>query len=127
VDAARKFFRPEVFNRLDAVVTFEPLSPATIAAITRKELEAIGRREGIQRLGLTLRWGERLLAWLAREGFNARYGARPLQRLLERRVVAELAKFLLAAPALRDALIDVDCTDEGGIRISRSSEGILSG
>jgi hypothetical protein len=51
-----------------------------------------------------------LVAWLARKGFNARYGARPLQRLLERRIVAELARFLLAAPALRDAVIDVDYT-----------------
>ena len=104
-----------------------PDSARPIAAITCKELDAIGRREGIQRLGLTPRWGERLVAWLAREGFNARYGARPLQRLLERRVVAELARFLLAAPALRDAVIDVDYTEQGAIHISRSAGGILSG
>ena len=42
-------------------------------------------REGLQRAGLSLRWSERLVSWLAREGFDARYGARPLQRVLERR------------------------------------------
>jgi len=54
-DAARAFFRPEFFNRLDTVVTFRSLAAETIAAITRKELEEIGGREGFRRLRLRLR------------------------------------------------------------------------
>ena len=73
-DAVRQFFRPEFYNRLDAVVTFDPLGPETIRAITLKELGEIERREGLERAGLKLRWSERLVVWLAREGFDARYG-----------------------------------------------------
>jgi ATP-dependent Clp protease ATP-binding subunit ClpC len=98
-DEAMAFFRPEFFNRLDAVVTFHPLGPETIRAITRKELAAIAAREGLQRAGLSIRWSERLVEHLAKVGFDARYGARPLQRTIEREVVAPLAKWLLERPA----------------------------
>ncbi len=116
-DAARTFFRPEFYNRLDAVVTFEPLAPETIRAITLKELAEIERREGLQRCGLRLRWSERLVAWLGREGFDARLGARPLQRVLERRVVAPLARYLLAHPTLADAELLIDWEEAGEVRI----------
>jgi ATP-dependent Clp protease ATP-binding subunit ClpA len=117
---AREFFRPEFFNRLDAVVTFLPLRHETIHAITRKELAEIARREGFQRAGLRLRWSERLVTWLAREGFDASFGARPLQRVLERRVAAPLAKYLLAHPTLRDAEIEVDCNERGEVEVRSS-------
>jgi ATP-dependent Clp protease ATP-binding subunit ClpC len=117
-DAARAFFRPEFYNRLDAVVTFEPLGPRTVRAITLKELAEIGRREGLARARLRLRWSERLAEWLAREGFDARYGARPLQRVLERRVVAVLARYLLDRPGLADAELLVDVGADGAVVVS---------
>jgi ATP-dependent Clp protease ATP-binding subunit ClpA len=116
-DAARDFLRPEFYNRLDAVVALHPLGPETIRAITLKELGEVGRREGLERGGLGLRWSERLVSLLAREGFDARYGARPLQRVLERRVVAPLARHLLAHPELAHEELFVDCDDEGQIRL----------
>jgi ATP-dependent Clp protease ATP-binding subunit ClpC len=94
-DVAMAFFRPEFFNRLDAVVTFQPLGPETIRAITRKELAAIAAREGLAEHGVNVRWTDRLVEHLAKVGFDARYGARPLQRTIEREVVAPLAKWLL--------------------------------
>jgi ATP-dependent Clp protease ATP-binding subunit ClpC len=94
-DEAMSFFRPEFFNRLDAVVTFHPLGADTIRAITRKELAAIGNREGLSGAGVAVRWTDRLVDHLAAIGFDARYGARPLQRTIEREVVAPLAKWLL--------------------------------
>jgi ATP-dependent Clp protease ATP-binding subunit ClpC len=120
--AVRDFFRPEFFNRLDAVVTFGALQRETIEAITRKELGEIAKREGFQRAGLKLVWSDRLVTWLASAGFDARYGARPLQRVLERQVVAPLAKYLLAHAKLRDAVLKVDCDQDGRIRIDQVSE-----
>jgi ATP-dependent Clp protease ATP-binding subunit ClpC len=117
-DAARSFFRPEFYNRLDAVVTFDSLSPETIRAITLKELGQVERREGLERAGLRLRWSERLVAWLGREGFDARLGARPLQRVLERRVVAPLARYLLSHPLLTGEELLIDWEETGDIRIS---------
>jgi ATP-dependent Clp protease ATP-binding subunit ClpC len=94
-DAAMRFFRPEFFNRMDQLVTFQPLLPASVKAITRRELDAITRREGLLRSGVSVNWSEGLVERLAGIGFDARYGARPLQRALEREVVAPLARWLL--------------------------------
>jgi ATP-dependent Clp protease ATP-binding subunit ClpC len=108
---ARLFFRPEFFNRLDGVVTFQPLQQKTIQAITRKELQELSHREGLQRLGLKLAPSERLVEYLAREGFDARYGARPLQRAIERLVLAPMARWLLERPELKNCEIRLDWSE----------------
>lgn len=95
-DVAMKFFRPEFFNRMDAVVTFRPLLPASVKAIARRELDAIAHREGLARSGVAVKWSEALVDHLAAIGFDARYGARPMQRAIEREIVAPLARWLLA-------------------------------
>jgi ATP-dependent Clp protease ATP-binding subunit ClpC len=123
-DAVRAFFRPEFFNRLDAVVSFRPLEPETIRAITRKELGEIGRREGVERGGLRLRWSDRLVEWLARVGFDARYGARPLQRVIERQVVAPLAKYLLERPGLQGVELTLDTDEQANLRIFEGPGGV---
>lgn len=107
---AGKFFRPEFFNRLDGVITFKPLSPGEAGMIARKELGEIATREGFASAGISLQWSERLVKALAVEGYDHRLGARPLQRVLERRVVTPLARWKVAHPGLRNVelLIDLD-------------------
>lgn len=102
--AARQFFRPEFFNRLDSVVTFEPLTSEVVAQITEKELREISQREGLRKRGLQFCWTDEVIAHLAKAGFDPRYGARPLQRTLETEVVAPLSRLLVErslAPASR--------------------------
>ena len=107
-DAAMKFFRPEFFNRMDAVVTFRPLLPETVRAITRRELDAIAKREGLVRAGVSVQWSEPLVNHLAAVGFDARYGARPLQRAIEREVVAPLARWLLGNAIVAAKIVQAD-------------------
>ena len=109
-DVARRFFRPEFFNRMDAVVTFRPLGPEAIRAIARRELEAVGRRKGLVSDGVVIRWSDALVGHVAAVGFDARYGARPMQRVIEREVVAPLAKWLLEHSGKVNA-ITADWTD----------------
>lgn len=117
----RSFFRPEFCNRIDAVVTFQPLMPDACAAIVRRELEEVSSREGFCKSRLRLEFTPRLVDYLVRSGFHARYGARPLQRILERTVVTELSKFLVSHVQLRDALLRVDL-DDNGERVSVSAK-----
>lgn len=112
---ALAFFRPEFFNRIDAIVTFEPLAEETVLAITRKELGEIAGREGLVKSRLRLTWTERLVAHLARKGFNVRYGARPLQRTLEKLVVTPLARHLLEPPALEGSEVRLDVNEMGQV------------
>lgn len=94
--AVRKFFRPEFFNRLDAVVNFQPLSEASVRDIAEKELRDLSRREGLE--GLRLTWSAGVVDLLVKEGYDRSLGARPLQRAMEQYVVTPLARWLSAKP-----------------------------
>ncbi|MCP3143616.1 AAA family ATPase [Pyxidicoccus xibeiensis] len=94
--AATAFFRPELLNRLDQVVPYRALTPEVIRALARRTLEAALAREGLTRRGVKVSFGEDVVDHLARTGFDARYGARPLKRAVEQHVVSPLAQWLAA-------------------------------
>ena len=116
------FFRPEFFNRMDAVVRFTPLTLTTIRAITEKELTEIAAREGMTKGGIRLQWSEAVLELIAREGFDPRFGARPLQRTLETLVVAPLARYLLEHPKVKNTTLQLDVDETGTIAFADSSK-----
>jgi ATP-dependent Clp protease ATP-binding subunit ClpC len=106
----RRFFRPEFFNRIDRVVPFAPLTREAIEAIAGHELAAIASREGLARRGISLHFTPALRAWVASIGFSPVYGARPLQRAIEQRVVAAVARALFG-PVPDGARLQVDVRD----------------
>jgi len=118
---ASTFFRPEFFNRIDAVVTFDPLSQEIIRAITEKELRDLASREGLTRLNIHLTWSDRLLNHLASEGYDPRYGARPLQRAIEALIVTPLARYLVQHAEVANTTLNLDIGDAGHIKISAAS------
>jgi ATP-dependent Clp protease ATP-binding subunit ClpC len=113
-----KFFRPEFFNRLDAVITFKPLMREEVESITRKELSDMAAREGFAASGIRLDWTERLVAFLACEGYDQRFGARPLQRAIERLVVIAIARWKIANADVRNAELLLGLDDNGGVSIT---------
>ncbi|MHA3772108.1 AAA family ATPase [Verrucomicrobiota bacterium sgz303538] len=110
--AVKKFFRPEFFNRLDSVVTFDSLTPDHVREITLKELHDLTRREGLSAANLKLAWSDSLVNALVREGYDHRFGARPLQRALERLVVVPLARWRLENPSVRDTRVTILLKDD---------------
>ncbi len=114
---AAKHFRPEFFNRLDAVVAFQPLSPADVVAITRKELAELAKREGLVSAGIRLEWSEALVTDLARAGYDPRFGARPLQRVIEETLSTRLARWRSANPSLRNVTVRVDLGQDGSVTL----------
>jgi ATP-dependent Clp protease ATP-binding subunit ClpC len=117
----RGFFRPEFFNRLDAVIAFRPLSADDVLAITRQELETLATREGFAAAGLRLHWTEALVAAVARAGYDQRLGARPLLRAIERLVVTPLARWRVEHPTTRevDLMIDLNKSGEGPASVTQ--------
>lgn len=101
----RNFFRPEFVNRLDQVVPFQPLDPDAVKQIALKELQALNERMGLRDKNLRLTFDDSLVEYVATEGFNAQYGARPVQRLIEQEVVGDLATTLLDHPAWTDTVL----------------------
>ncbi|MDJ1499749.1 AAA family ATPase [Xanthocytophaga agilis] len=96
----KAFFRPEFFNRIDLILPFYALDQNTIREITLYELSHIGTRDGIKNRGLKLSYTDELVYYIAEKGFDKKYGARPLQREIERLIVAPLARLILQRPEL---------------------------
>ncbi len=116
--AIGKHFRPEFVNRIDGIVVFQPLLEDSIRNIALKELEEVKRREGFEKMGLTLNFTEKLIQYLTRIGFDEKYGARPLQRALEDEIIKPIANWLLHHADLQNSTLDIDFED--GIKISKN-------
>lgn len=91
---AERFFRPEFLARINQVIPFEALSQEVVQDIARRELAALQLRDGLSRLDVSFSCDEHVEAWLARHGWNPQYGARPLKRLIDREIAANLSRHL---------------------------------
>lgn len=95
ISAIEKHFRPEFINRVDSLVLFRNLNANDIRKITLKELDELKNREGFTKRGLTLAFSDELIEHITKVGFDEKYGARPLQRAIEHRLVTPIANWLL--------------------------------
>jgi len=111
--SVREHFRPEFFNRLDHVVAFEPLSAVALRRIVELELSKLSERDGLRRRNARFAVADSAKQLLAELGYSPRYGARPLKRVIEERIMGPVAAELARHPKLRDFTIDVRCDAEG--------------
>jgi ATP-dependent Clp protease ATP-binding subunit ClpC len=93
--ALRTTFRPELLNRLDRVVVFQPLSRAVMREIVQKELREAMTRRGVRTRPWAVEWDETAIDFLLQSGFTSDLGARPLKRVVERHVLVPLAKAIV--------------------------------
>jgi ATP-dependent Clp protease ATP-binding subunit ClpA len=111
MEAVKKHFRPEFLNRLDAIVTFHPLSPENLRAILdlmlKKEVELVAER------GLTLEVSQAARTWLLAQNEHPEWGARPLRRIIQRHLREPLADYLLAADPKPGTTVRVDAGADG--------------
>ena len=105
----KRQFRPEFLNRLDEIILFEPLEKAEVVAIAERLINRLCKR--LHSLGYTLDPAPELAPWLAGEGFDPVYGARPLRRTLQRLVEDPLAEHLLNGTYEKGATIRVGVMD----------------
>jgi ATP-dependent Clp protease ATP-binding subunit ClpC len=106
---------------LDAVVSFKPLTLPEVEAITRKELAELAMREGFAIAGIQLTWTDQVVAVIAREGFDLRLGARPLQRAIEHLVVTPLARWKATHPQVRNVTVQIEIGEDGAVLVSPAS------
>lgn len=94
VDAARKYFRPELFNRMDQIIPFQPLTKQTVRLVVDREIQLLQKREGIKFRKMDLILKDGVLDHLAKKGYDIKYGARNLQRFVREELIIPLAKKL---------------------------------
>ena len=104
-------FKPEFLNRLDDILVFDPLSKEELGRIVGIQLAKMQERLASHRLTLTVT--DEARAWLADEGYDPSYGARPLRRLVQREIGDELARMILAGEVLDGQEVVVDVSPDG--------------
>jgi ATP-dependent Clp protease ATP-binding subunit ClpB len=102
----KRSIRPEFLNRIDEVVMFEPLSRDDIRSIVGLQLEEINKR--LNEVDVHLTWTENAMDWLAQLGYDPQFGARPLKRVLQKRILDELSIKILSGDLSKDADIELD-------------------
>ncbi len=115
MDAVRAHFRPEFLNRLDETIIFDRLGRGDMAGIVDIQLKRLEKRLAAREITLQLDDGAR--KWLAEEGYDPVFGARPLKRVIQRALQDPLAEMLLAG----------DIADGSTIEVSAGSEGLIIG
>jgi ATP-dependent Clp protease ATP-binding subunit ClpB len=105
----RQTIRPEFLNRIDEIILFQPLLKAEIRGIIRIQLEDLQRL--VAKNGINLEFSEYLIDYLAENGFDPQFGARPLKRLIQKEIVNQLSKRILAGDIDRTVPVLVDVFD----------------
>ncbi|MBU9698029.1 ATP-dependent chaperone ClpB [Rhodobacteraceae bacterium HSP-20] len=111
MEAVRAHFRPEFLNRLDETIIFDRLGRADMTGIVEIQLRRLEKRLAQRKITLELDADAR--AWLADEGYDPVYGARPLKRVIQRQLQDPLAEMLLAGDVLDGSTVHVTAGAEG--------------
>jgi len=119
----KKTIRPEFLNRIDDVIMFKPLLPNVIRHIVEIQWRHIQQR--LLENGVTIEADEKVLEYLSKEGYDATYGARPLKRLIQNRILNSLSKEILAGKVKKDSHIVVNLTLDGQIVFENATESAL--
>jgi ATP-dependent Clp protease ATP-binding subunit ClpB len=105
----RQTIRPEFLNRVDEIILFQPLMRGEIRGIIRIQLEALRRL--VSQSGIQLNYSDYLIDYLAENGFDPQFGARPLKRLIQKEIVNTLSKRILAGDIDKTHPVLVDVFD----------------
>ncbi len=105
----KKTIRPEFLNRIDEVIMFEPLNREDVANIVKIQFQQIVDRLAEQQVIISAT--DEAIDWLAQLGFDPHYGARPVKRVIQKQILNELSKQLLANKVNKDKEIIVDVFD----------------
>ncbi len=108
----KKRVRPEFLNRIDEIVMFEPLTEDDVRKIVKIQLNNVARILAGQ--NIRVEYTDRVVDYLAKKGFDPEYGARPVKRVIQRDILNELSKKLLAGEVHSDSTIVID-VDNGRI------------
>ena len=115
MDAVRAHFRPEFLNRLDDMIVFDRLTRKDMDGIVTIQLQRLVKRLAQRKIALELDEGAR--KWLADEGYDPVYGARPLKRVIQRSLQDQLAEMILAG----------DVQDGDTVHVGAGADGLIVG
>jgi ATP-dependent Clp protease ATP-binding subunit ClpA len=110
LDSLKDHFRPEFLNRLDDVIVFDILSEEVIRNIVDIKIKSI--KERLLTKNIELEISPEALTYLAKEGYNPHYGARPLGRLIQNKILSPIASFMISKGIKKGEVVYVSKKDD---------------
>lgn len=110
MDMLKRTIRPEFLNRIDDIIMFAPLSENEIEQIVRIQLDGVGKM--LLENGIVLKYTDEAVRSISEAGFDPEFGARPVKRLIQRKVLNQLSKDLLAGEVDKTKPIVIDAIDD---------------
>ena len=105
----KEHFRPEFLNRLDDIVVFDVLSREAIREIVNIQIDIIKKR--LEEKEINLKVTEAVFELVAKEGYNPQYGARPLKRIIQEKILNPVASMMISNKVLSGGMVLVDVRD----------------
>lgn len=106
MESLKNFFRPEFLNRLDEIIVFDILSPEVIANIVKMQVDIVAKRLAAKDIELTV--SQTVLDYLAKEGYDPKFGARPLKRVIQSKILTPVANMMISQGVLGGGSVAVD-------------------
>ena len=105
MDSLKNYFRPEFLNRLDEIIIFDILTPETIRSIVEMQVEEVQKRLAGKDIILTVT--AEVYDFLAKEGYDPKFGARPLKRIIQSKILTPVASMMVGQGILRGGTVKV--------------------
>lgn len=105
----KQTIRPEFLNRIDELIMFTPLSRNEIRNVVDLQFRHV--QDTLAEMGISIEASPEALDWLAELGYDPQFGARPLKRVIQKRILNELSKSILAGTVNKDSKIKLDMFD----------------
>ena len=118
--ALKDTFRPEFLNRIDEIIIFSQLTSEDMGKIVDLQMDEI--QERLAEYGLTVNLTEEARNWLANQGFDPAFGARPLKRAMQKHIESPLSVKMLRGDFSNGDCVNVDATEDNGLEFSATSE-----
>ena len=120
MSALKDYFRPEFLNRVDDIIIFDILSPLAIRSIVQIQVDLIMRRLFEKQIELVL--SAQVIDYLANEGYSPQYGARPLKRLIQSKILTPVANMIIGQEVTQGSIVTVNIQQQGKQAIGKSSK-----
>jgi ATP-dependent Clp protease ATP-binding subunit ClpB len=114
----KQTIRPEFLNRIDELIMFTPLNREELRDIV--SLQFKGVQDTLSEMGIEIEASEEALDWLSQLGYDPQFGARPLKRVIQKRILNELSKEILAGKIDKDSKIKLDVFDNQFVFLNRA-------
>jgi ATP-dependent Clp protease ATP-binding subunit ClpC len=125
MDRLKDFFRPEFLNRLDDVIMFDILPPEALKGIVTIQVDRL--RERLAQKEIKLAISNDALQYLAQKGYNPQYGARPLRRLIQEKILTPIATTIIKERMMAGSIVTVGMKgEEIDIKVEKKREAVRS-